>query len=522
MFGDSSAPATYRAAMQSAESADWAVAVQKEIDSLVVNGTFKSVSEVDAKGKKILSTRWIFTKKQEAAGSVRFKARLVARGDKQRAGLDFTEVYSPVVNAATLRLMLAIATVRGYELDQMDAVTAFLNAPLEEELYIRVPDGFAAQPGHVLRLTKSLYGLKQAPRYWNKTLHDWLLSKGLQQSKFDSCLYLLPGKLWVAFWVDDFIVMARDVVTKNDFKAAISRQFQMRDLGAINQFLGMTITRDINNGTLTLVSQKHIADILERFGMQDAKPAYTPLPHKTVLRACTDDADRLSPACPYRAVVGSLLYVATWTRPDISFAVSQIASFQDNPTNAHWQAAKHILRYLKGTRTLGLTFSANPSSSSSTLTGYADASWGEDLDTRKSQTGYVFMLGNASVSWNSKLQKTVALSSTEAEYVSLSAAVQEALFLRNMLFDLWPDIADTVTLHEDNQSTIRQALNLQSSNRTKHVDIRHHFLKQHIADGEIKLEYIPTADQPADALTKNLDRVKVSSFRQILLGRHYL
>ena len=171
---------------------------------------------------------------------------------------------------------------------------------------------------------------------------------------------------------------------------------------------------------------------------------------------------------------------------------------------------------------MGLTFSASPSGSSSTLSGYADASWGEDLDTRKSQSGYVFMLGNASVSWNSKLQKSVALSSTEAEYVSLSAAVQEALFLRNMLFDLWPDIADTVTLNEDNQSTIRQALNLQSSGRTKHVDIRHHFMKQHIADGDVKLEYIPTADQPADALTKNLDRVEVSSFRQILLGRHYL
>ena len=169
-----------------------------------------------------------------------------------------------------------------------------------------------------------------------------------------------------------------------------------------------------------------------------------------------------------------------------------------------------------------MTFSANPSGTASVLAGYADASWAEDLDTRRSQSGYVFLLGNASISWNSKLQKTVSRSSTEAEYVSLSAAVQDALYLRNLLGDLWPEAVQAVTLHEDNQSTIRQALNLQSSSRTKHVDVSHHFIKHHIAEGVVNLQYIPTGEQPADALTKNLDRVKVSMFRQILLGQTHV
>jgi len=260
---DGTAPRSYRAAMQCNESASWSAATKMEIDSLSANGTFEIVPDHSCSDRKLLSARWIFTKKSEADGSTRFKARLVARGDHQRAGIDFDQVYAPVVNSSTLRAMLAVATINNYELDQMDAVTAFLNAPLEEELYLRIPEGFTPQPGHVLRLKKSLYGLKQAPRYWNKMLHDWMVSQGLQQSQVDQCLYFLPGKLWVTFWVDDFLVMGSDRATTDKFKASISAHFRMRDLGPIDQFLGMTITRDRRQGTLSLrSSKKHIDDML--------------------------------------------------------------------------------------------------------------------------------------------------------------------------------------------------------------------------------------------------------------------
>ena len=384
---------------------------------------------------------------------------------------------------------------------------------------MRVPEGFIRQPGIVqLRLKKAIYGLKQAPRYWNQLLHNWLLAYGLQQSQHDPCLYFIPGKLYVCFWVDDFLILARDASDKDSFKAAISAAFKMKDLGAVARFLGMEVQRNLSGHAISLTSSQHIDDMLLRFGMQNCKPAATPLPHKAVLGPRGPDEQPLPPQTPYRSLVGSLLYVAMWTRPDIAFAVSQVARFQSDPSVYHWDLAKNILRYLKGTRARGLTFSPGAHGDASVVCGYVDASWGEDPLTRKSQSGYVFTLGNAAISWKSKLQTTVALSSTEAEYLALSAAVKEALFLRNLVGDVLPSAAKTIVLHEDNQSTIKQALNLTGSERTKHVDIRHHFLKAHVANGDVRLEYLPTAQQPADALTKPVDRVKVSLFSQIMLG----
>lgn len=524
MGGDGSEPGSYGQAMSGPDKQLWLEAVNKELGSLKDNGTFEEVDASTVKGK-VLHSRWVFTKKHEADGSVRHKARVVARGDRQRDGIDFSEVYAPTPSGVVFRTMFAIAAAHDYELDQMDATTAFLNAPVKEELYMYPPEGYVVQRAGasagtiVLRLRRSLYGLKQAPRAWNSLLSDWLRAEGLQQSSVDQCLWFIPGKLWVAFWVDDFLVMGVDAAAKDAFKAAISKQFKMRDMGPIQQFLGMTVTRDRAARTLSIVSVKHIDEMLERYNMTDAKPALTPLEHKAVLRACVDESERVGPEVPVRGLIGSLLYVAMWTRPDIAFAVSQVARFQAKPGRHHWECAKRILRYLKGTRTTGLTYSASGSSRPPVLQGYVDASWGEDLDTRRSQTGYVFVLGNAAVSWKSKLQPTVALSSTEAEYMALGAAACEALYLRNLLGELCPaSVPGSVTLFEDNQSTIKQAFNLQSSERTKHIDIRYHFIKDHISKGDIALEYIPTERQPADALTKSLDRVKVFSSRQSLLG----
>jgi len=255
--------------MQSSESTQWSAAVQREIDSLVTNGTFETVPATSVPAdKKLLTTRWVFTHKTEPDGSLRYKARLVARGDHQRAGQDYGELYAPVVNGTTLRTLLAVAAVQDWEVDQMDAVTAFLNAPMDEELYVKVPEGFTQQPGTVLRLRKAIYGLKQAPRCWNQLLHNWLVQRGLQQSQHDACLYYVPGKLYVAFWVDDFLVLAPDVADKNDFKSAIAGHFKMKDLGPVSRFLGMEITRDRARRTITMTSTGHIDDILTSFGME--------------------------------------------------------------------------------------------------------------------------------------------------------------------------------------------------------------------------------------------------------------
>jgi hypothetical protein len=348
----------------------------------------------------------------------------------------------------------------------------------------------------------------------------------------DHGLYFIPNKLWIAVWVDDFLIMARDKQLMQDFKLALSTKFEMQDLGPIHHFLGMEIMRDRTARTLSFTAKDKVDEILETYGMTEAAGVSTPLPAGCILERHKPGEEVLSSSYPYREVVGSLNYLVTWVRPDLAFAVTQLARHQEKPTLRHWNAVKHCLRYLKATRNIGLTYSVTPNTAinevvravnsnvvhTTRLHGFVDASWAEDIDTRHSQSGYVFCYGNAAISWNSHLQHLVTLSSTEAEYVALGDAVKEALYLRNLFCELLNTDIPPIALLEDNQSTIKQALSLQSTRRTKHIDIRHHFLKEHFANNSFTLHYIPTQLQGADCLTKSLNRVKVAFFRQILLG----
>ena len=338
-------PRSYKEAKNTSFSQQWQEAIDREISSLTSKNTFQWVPESEARGKKLISSRWVFTTKPLSSSSslednpvsesVRFKARLVARGDTQRPGIDYHEVYAPVFNASTLRAMLSIAVVEDLEIDQMDVVTAFLNAPLEEEIYLRVPEAFTPQPGKVIRLLKSLYGLRQAPRCWNKTLQEYLISRGLQQSQVDHGLYFIPNKLWIAVWVDDFLIMARDKQLMQDFKLALSTKFEMQDLGPIHHFLGMEIMRDRTARTLSFIAKDKVDEILETYGMTEAAGVSTPLPAGCILERHKPGEEVLSSSYPYREVVGSLNYLVTWVRPDLAFAVTQLARHQEKPTLRH-------------------------------------------------------------------------------------------------------------------------------------------------------------------------------------------
>ena len=519
-------PNSYKAAMRSSHRTQWTAATEEEIASHRDNATFTYVPLTSVPNdRKPLHSKWVFSIKETPDGSTRYKARLVARGDAQKRDVDFGELFSPVVNHSTLRAMLAVATLQDYELDHMDAVTAFLNASIDEDIYMHIPDGFDPKPGYVLKVQKSLYGLRQAPRAWNSTLHNFLINKGFQQSAIDPCLYFIPGKIWVAIWVDDFLVMAKMSTESFQFKREISSRFKMRDLGPIKHFLGLDIARDRANRTLSITATPYINKMLSTFGMTDAKGAETPFPSGITLAPTPPEIATLPASFAYRAIVGSILYLALLIRPDIAFHASQLARYQDRPSMTHWNAAKHVLRYLVSTKDFGLTYSARntttsgePHFAADELHGYADASWGEDPSTRRSQTGFAFILANAAISFKTSLQHTVALSSTEAEYLSLASAVKEVLYLRNLLCDLGLSLPMHTTVLEDNQSTIKMALNQASSARTKHIDIRHHFLKSHVNNGNVTLRYVSTEHQAADCLTKSLDRVKLTSFRRILLG----
>ncbi|MGZ6285724.1 MAG: reverse transcriptase domain-containing protein, partial [Ktedonobacterales bacterium] len=519
-------PNTYKQAMRSDTAAQWTEAIASEIASLDENGVFEYVplSELPANSKP-LPSRWVFAVKPNDDSSLRFKARLVARGDRQ-VDVDVSDIYAPVVNYTTLRAMFAVATLNDYELDQLDIVTAFLNGQLDGNVYLNIPSG--------LRLRRSLYGLRQSPRIWNETLHNYLTEWGLSQSAVDPCLYFVPGKLWVAVWVDDFLCMAVDKATQQDFKQALASKFNIKEgAGPVRHFLGLEIERDRVQRTTNITATEFIRKTLERFGMSECKGAQAPLPHNVVLKSTPENVKPLpSSQYPYRELIGSLNYLATLLRPDIGFAVSLLARFQNRPSLQHWDTAKTVLRYLKSTQRQGLLYSAQPAAVNVTdagvpeqtrrqpdeMFGYADASWAEDPEHRRSQTGYVFMLANAAIDWRSSRQTVVALSSTEAEYLSLSAATREALYLRNLMSVLTDTPPRPVVILEDNQSTIKLAHKQLSSDRTKHIDIRHHFVKHYVSTGVISLLYVPTEFQAADCLTKPVDRVKNSQFRQIILG----
>ena len=490
----------------------------------------------------------MFKTKLDQQGRVaRYKARLVAQGFSQVPGRDFLETYAPVARPSSIRTMMAMATEQDWHLDQMDVDTAYLYAPVEEEIYMRQPVG-KEQLGPngeqlVCRLKKSLYGLKQSGRNWNQVIGSWLTEYGLTASDADPCVYTQHSgsssasgstrpyiNLVVALYVDDLLITGQDRGEVDRFKNAISQAFKMKDLGAVSFLLGMEVVRDRAVRTLQIKRTAYVKQVLQRFGMDGCKPVSTPAESAQSKSAQHGASEGVSQEpskqraggqdTEYMALVGSTLYAATMTRPDISFAVQSLSRHLQKPGPEHWAAGKRVLRYLQGTAELGITYSGGSSGAVTgiQLVGYCDADWGGDSDSRRSTTAYVFQVSGGSVSWASKLQHTVALSSAEAEYMAASAAVQEAVYLRQLLFDLGQPQHMATVLFEDNQGCIAMAANPVLHKRSKHIDIRYHFVRERVASGEIELRYIPTQQQQADLLTKALSKERVESLRAGVLG----
>lgn len=292
----------------------------------------------------------------------------------------------------------------------------------------------------------------------------------------------------------------------------------MSDLGSIQYCLGMRICYDIQNQFISIDQEKYTEDLLDNFSMQNSKPAATPLiPNSTVEKQEQDILLDEQDAAKFRALVGGLMYLVTCTRPDIAAAVGQLARCMAQPCKSQWNAAKHVLRYLNGTKKLTLSYGNVKNKESCILLGYSDANWGGDRATAKSTTGYAFILNGGAVSWKSKLQSVVALSTAEAEYMTLCETVKEAVYLQQMLEEIGLDIGP-VTIFEDNQPCIHIATNPVTSSRSKHIAIHYHYVREAIANNKVKIQYKPTQDMVADCLTKNLSKVQVEKFRYILLG----
>lgn len=504
-------PVTYKEVLTRPDKDLWIKAMKEEFESLMENNTWNLCDM--PKDRKPIKNKWVFkTKKDENGQIIRYKARLVIKGCSQKHGIDYDEIFSPVVRYSSIRYLMALSVKYNFEIDQMDAVTAFLQGELSDEtIFMLQPEGFNDNSNKVCRLNRALYGLKQSSRVWNKKLDTALKKFGFTQSKHDPCVYFqfVESKvLIVAIYVDDFMIFSNDMKMKTNFKRYLNQTFKMKDMGAAQHCLGIKIDRNRDKGFLYLSQTQYIQDILEKFHMKDCKPISTPMDLNYKFDKSQgpkfEEEKQYMEAIPYREAIGCLMYLAQITRPDIYHVVHKLSQFNCNPSKEHWLCVKRVLRYLKGTINWKLTYSKEANEK---IIGYCDADWAGCNITRHSTSGYVFMMKGGPISWSSKKQSCVALSSCEAEYISLAHANQEALWWD--LFQKEIDGETGIKIFVDNQSAICLASENFYHSRTKHIDIKYHFVRESIANGIISVEFVPTQLQAADIFTKVLPLVKI-------------
>lgn len=511
-------PNTVSEALASQHKEEWLDAMKVEYGNLMRNDTWELVNL--PKNRKALKSRWVFNIKRDKNGEVdKFKARLVAKGCSQKYGIDFQETFSPVVRYSSIRILLALAVEYGLEIHQMDVVSAYLNGELKDEIYMQQPENFvdAKSPEKVCKLKKGLYGLKQSGREWNHKLDKILKSIGFRQSSEDSCIYILKtqnGYVIIAVFVDDLLILGTSRKIIEDVKQKISLEIETVDKGLVDYFLGMQIEVDAKSKQIHIHQKQFIQNLLESWRMENCRKVSTPLDPGQKFQKCVSCEDcEKADVKSYQSLIGSLSYLSLSTRPDISYAVNQLSQFNVNPHQEHLVAAKHILKYLNSTIDLKLTYKKT----GAPIEGFSDADWGGNYD-RKSHTGYCFILASGTVVWETKKQQSVALSSTEAEYMAMSSASKEAVYLKKLLQDLgYPELVEKpIKMHGDNLSAIQLIKNPVYHSRSKHIDIRVHYVREVFQNNIIELQYCSTNEMVADILTKVLTKQKHQKLSKLL------
>jgi len=519
LLTDGGEPECYAEAMEDEHKSKWIDAMQDEMQSLRDNHTFELVKL--PKGKRALTNRWIYrVKQQEHTSQPRYKARLVVKGFRQRKGIDFDEIFSPVVKMSSIRVVLGLAASLDLKIEQMDVKTVFLHGDLEEEIYMEQPEGFKVKgkEDYVCRLKKSLYGLKQAPRQWYKKFESVMEEQGYKKTTSDHCVFVQKFSdgdfIILLLYVDDMLIVGMNSSRIDKLKKQLSQSFAMKDLGTAKQILGVRIHRCRKDKKLFISQEQYIEKVLERFNMNKAKVVSSPLAThfklSTKQSPSTDEEKEDMERIPYASAVGSLMYSMVCTRPDIAHAVGVVSRFLSNLGREHWNAVKWIMRYLRGTSKLSLSFG----SGKPMLVGYTDSDMAGDVDTRKSTSGYLITFSGGAVSWQSRLQKCIALSTTEAELIAATEACKELLWMKIFLQELGFKQQQYV-LFCDNQSTIHLAKNSSFHSRSKHIDVRYHWIRDTLNDKLLTLEKIHTDDNGSDMLTKALAREKLETCRSI-------
>ena len=479
----------------------WRQAMIVEMQAIEHSGTWKLVPLPP--GKKTVGCRWVYAIKIGPNGEVdRLKARLVAKGYTQIYGLDYGDTFSPVAKITTVRLFLAMAAIRHWPLHQLDIKNAFLHGELDEEIYMEQPPGFVAQGelGLVCKLQRSLYGLKQSPRAWFGKFSHVVQQFGLKRSEADHSVFYCHSSLgkcvYLVVYVDDIVITGNDVTKISQLKQHLFGHFQTKDLGCLKYFLGIEVAQSKEG--IVISQRKYALDILEETGMIDCRPIDSPIDPNQKLMA--EQGEPFSDPERYRRLVGKLIYL-TITRPDISFAVGVVSQFMQAPYIDHWNAVIRILRYIKKAPGQGLLYRDRGDTQ---VSAYCDADWaGSPLD-RRSTTGYCVSIGGNIISWKSKKQNVVARSSAEAEYKAMALVTCELIWIKQLLQELKFCEVQQMKLYCDNQAALHIASNPVFHERTKHIEIDCHFIREKLLSKEISTEFVNSNNQLADILTKSL------------------
>lgn len=500
IYDDNEALMSYTECMSSPEKQEWEKAIQEEKQSLKKNDTWQLVNENCANGKEIVTGRWIFKVKDEG----KYKARLVARGCQQNSeNLDFKDIFSTVVQTGNLRLLFALAAQRKMKIITFDVKTAFLNGNLEEEIYMKIPEGYNA-PGKICLLKKALYGLKQAPLQWNKRLTEFLTGENLKQLKTDQCVFKTKNKdkkMFLAVHVDDGILFGEDEHQMKILLEGLKKNFEITVQENPTQYLGLEIRR-VEDG-IFINQARYSKQVLNKYQMNASKPVSTPIaPPKKNLQALVNESSAYS-NFPYREVIGSLLYLSCKTRPDLAYAVNYESRSMEKPTSLDISNVKRTLRYLNGHQKDGIFYSSKTKDCE--LIAYSDADFAGDLVKSKSTSGYIILYGGGPVSWCSRKQSVVAQSTTEAEYTAAAQCCQEMKYIKAFLHELLGEQIQ-MTLYVDNQSAIQMIKSGQITRRSKHIDVKFHFVSDELSRGWYRIEHCFSQDQLADILTKPLHR----------------
>lgn len=463
-----------------------------------------------------MKTKWVYLNKTDAQGDItRKRARLVAKGFSQRYGIDYDEVFSPVAKYSTVRFILAMVAQEDLDMLQLDFKAAVLNGELEEEIYMEQPAGYinASHPDFVYQLLHAICGLKPASRTWHKLCDTFLKSIGFEQSKADSTFYMLVisgDTVYILVYVYDMLLVDASRSSLAAVADTIGKFFEIKIETKVAKFLGIVVERYKEKGEIQIHSATLIEHMLETFNMQNCRGVSNPLAPGTAL----PKLDQTEKKCeshnqmPYRQRVGSLLHLANTTGPDIAFATGYLSRFLEKPGDEHWQAAKLVLRYLSHTKAVVVTFSKWDNAG---LHGYTDSDFAGDRESRKSVSGFLFSMEGGAVSSRSEKQDLTAQSTLEADFVAMSFAVREIVWLQRLFTDVYQRHT-VMPIFGDNEGAMDLAYNDVVNERSKHIAVKYFFSKEKVGDGTCVFNYIPSTENTADIITKMLPVVPHKTF----------